>query len=127
MFASEILEGGFGGAYIGKFIIDKHPLNTMLFLDKQKITFNDLIKFLEHIIAEQGAKAEVQCVYHVFDQEQKGHVPVNELNEALERMYGKKLPSDELQGILSLADRDMDGCADEEGKCMMEHFLPSFF
>ena len=75
-----------------------------------------MIKFLEHVVAEQTAKAEIQCAYNVFDTEQKGHVPVGELDEALERMYGKKLAPEELQRVLCLADLDEDGDIKEEGR-----------
>ena len=90
--------------------------NRSIVLDKAKFTFNELIKFLEHVVAEQAAKIEVQCAYNVFDTEQKGHVRVSELDEALERMYGKKLSSEELQGLLSVADLDDDGIIKEEGR-----------
>ncbi|XP_068696773.1 uncharacterized protein [Montipora foliosa] len=82
--------------------------------EKPTITFNELIKILEHVVAGQTAKIEIQCVYNVFDQERKGHVPVNELIEALERLYEKKLAAEELQEILFLADLDKDGSVKEE-------------
>lgn len=89
-------------------------MNELELADKQKITFNELIKFLEHIVAEQTTKYEVRCVYNVFDQDQIGHVPVDELHEALERLYGQKLTEDEIVGILSVADIDKDGFVGEE-------------
>ena len=67
-------------------------------------------------MAGQTARIEIQCVYNVFDQERKGHVPVNELIEALERLYEKKLAAEELQEILFLADLDKDGSVKEEGQ-----------
>ena len=54
-------------------------------------------------------------MYNVFDQDQIGHVPVDELHEALERLYGQKLTEDEIVGILSVADIDKDGYVGEEG------------
>ena len=89
----------------------------MLFSDKPTITFSEIIKFLEEIVADQTAKTEVTCVYNVFDKEQKGHVSVGEINEALHRLYGKKITEDEVQGILSFADQDNNGCVKEQGTC----------
>lgn len=89
-------------------------MNELDLADKQKITFNELIKFLEHIVAEQTSKSEVRCVYNVFDPEKKGQVPVIELFEALERMYGHNITVDEIETILSMGDRDKDGCLNEE-------------
>ena len=90
--------------------------NRSTVLDKAKFTFNELIKFLEHVVAEQAGKIEVQCAYNVFDTEQRGHVRVSDLDEALERMYKKKLAPEELQELLSLADLDNDGIIKEEGE-----------
>lgn len=84
--------------------------------EKPKITFNELIKFLEHVVADQTAKIEIQHVYNVFDRDQEGHVPINELIVALERLHGKKLAVEELQEILYLADLDKDGSIKEEGR-----------
>ncbi|XP_068757227.1 uncharacterized protein [Montipora capricornis] len=89
-------------------------INELDLTEKPTITFNELIKILEHVVAGQTAKIEIQCVYNVFDQERKGHVPVNELIEALERLYEKKLAAEELQEILFLADLDKDGSVKEE-------------
>lgn len=69
------------------------------------------------MLADQTAKIEIQYVYNVFDRDQDGHVPINELIVALERLYGKKLAVEELQEILSLADLDKDGSIKEEGRC----------
>ena len=95
----------------------------LILLDKQKITFNELIKFLEHIVAEQTSKSEVRCVYNVFDPERKGQVPVIELFEALERMYGHNITVDEIETILSMGDRDKDGCLNEEGNYWKFQYL----
>lgn len=66
-------------------------------------------------MAEQTSKSEVRCVYNVFDPEKKGRVPVIELYEALERMYGHNITVDEIERILSVVDRDKDGCLKEDG------------
>ncbi|KAK2551225.1 Calmodulin [Acropora cervicornis] len=97
-------------------------INELDLTEKPKITFNELIKFLEHVVADQTAKIEIQYVYNVFDRDQEGHVPINELIVALERLYEKKLAVEELQEILYLADLDKDGSIKEEEKdvCHME-------
>ncbi|XP_067050265.1 uncharacterized protein [Acropora muricata] len=89
-------------------------INELDLTEKPKITFNELIKFLEHVVADQTAKIEIQYVYNVFDRDQEGHVPINELIVALERLYEKKLAVEELQEILYLADLDKDGSIKEE-------------
>ena len=94
----------------------------LILLDKQKITFNELIRFLEHIVAEQTSKSEVRCVYNVFDPEKKGQVPIIELYEALERMYGHNITVDEIETILSMGDGDKDGCLNEEGIVTIGNF-----
>lgn len=89
-------------------------INELDLTEKPKITFNELIKFLEHVVADQTAKIELQYVYNVFDRDQEGHVPINELIVALEKLYEKKLAVEELQEILYLADLDKDGSIKEE-------------
>ena len=74
-------------------------------------------------MAEQTSKSEVRCVYNVFDPEKKGQVPVIELFEALERMYGHNITVDEIETILSMGDRDKDGCLNEEGNYWKFQYL----
>ena len=74
-----------------------------------------MIKFLEEVVAEQKEKTEITSVYNVFDPEQKGHVPVSEINDALRIMYAQKITEEELQGILAFADQDESGFAKEQG------------
>lgn len=73
-------------------------------------------------MGEQTSKSEVRCVYNVFDPEKKGRVPVIELYEALERMYGHNITVDEIETILSMGGRDKDGCLNEEGIVTIENF-----
>ena len=66
-------------------------------------------------MADQQEKTEVTCVYNVFDPEQKGQVPVSEIQEALHIWYGKKIAEEEVQEILAFADQDNNGLVKEQG------------
>ncbi|XP_078373520.1 uncharacterized protein LOC144657100 isoform X1 [Oculina patagonica] len=89
-------------------------LNELELADKPTITFSEVIKFLEEIVADQQEKTEVTCVYNVFDPEQKGHVPVSEIQEALHIWYGKKITEEEVQEIVDFADHDNNGFVKDE-------------
>lgn len=111
---------------LGEFLFAQHKyydwlsvelkLEGFIFLEKTSITFNELVKFLEHVVAGQTANYEIQSVFNVFDHNQIGHVPVSELTEALESFYGSTLSADVLQEILLLADLDKDGNVNKEGR-----------
>lgn len=96
--------------------------NFCLVLDKPTITFSEVIKFLEEIVADQQEKTEVTCVYNVFDPEQKGHVPVSEIQDALHIWYGKKITEEEVQEIMAFADHDNNGFVKDEGTCAIGLF-----
>lgn len=83
------------------------------------MTFSEVIKFLEAIVADQHEKAEVACVYNVFDPDQKGHVSVNEIKVALHVWYGNRISEEEVQEILAFADLDNNGFVKEQGICVV--------
>jgi len=100
------------------------PVNTQnhsaVFLDKQTVTFGEVIKFLEEIVAEQNEKTEVTCVYNVFDPDQIGHVSVVEIQEALHVWYGDKISEEEVQEISAFADLDNNGFVKEQGIIVLD-------
>lgn len=100
--------------------------NFDVLLDKQTVTFREVIKFLEEIVADQHEKTEVTCVYNVFDPDQKGHVPVSEIQEALHIWYGNRISEEEVQEILAFADQDNNGFVKEQGTCVRPRSFGSF-
>jgi len=89
-------------------------LNELELADKQTVTFGEVIKFLEEIVAEQHEKTEVTCVYNVFDPDQTGHVSVIEIQEALHVWYGDRISEEEVQEISAFADLDNNGFVKEQ-------------
>lgn len=92
-------------------------IHIYVLLDKETVTFSEVIKFLEAIVAEQHDKTEVACVYNVFDPDQTGHVSVIEIKEALRVWYGNRISEEEVQKILAFADLDNNGFVKEQGIC----------
>lgn len=89
-------------------------LNELELADKQTVTFSEVIKLLEEIVADQHEKTEVTCVYNVFDPDQIGHVSVTAIQEALHVWYGDRISKEEVQEISAFADLDNNGFVKEE-------------
>ena len=94
--------------------------NCDVLLDKQTITFGEVIKLLEVIVAEQHEKTEVTCVYNVFDPDQTGQVSVTEIQEALHVWYGNRISKEEVQEISAFADLDNNGFVKEQGIIVLD-------
>ena len=93
---------------------------TPVLLDKHTVTFGEVIKLLEEIVAEQHEKTEVTCVYNVFDPEQTGQVSVTEIQEALHIWYGDRISKEEVQEISAFADLDNNGFVKEQGIIVLD-------
>ena len=88
----------------------------MFLKDQPTIHFTEFIKLLEQVVGDQKSSSEVHAAYNVFDPDQRGHVTLYELQEAIVSLPGRrKFTEEDIKQILSLADQDDDGRVTKEG------------